>query len=76
MFTIGAEMMTHVDLLTTVTPTANQAWPMYAGFIGVAAASILFGSNLIPVKKFETGDGMYIITVSYTHLTLPTNREV
>jgi len=53
MFTNG----TSPDVLTTATPAANQPWPVYAGFIGVAAASILFGSNLIPVKKFETGDG-------------------
>jgi len=44
------------QVLTTATP-ANQPWPTYWGFVAVAVASILFGSNLIPIKKFETGDG-------------------
>jgi len=42
--------------LTTVAP-ASHTLPMFWGFIAVAVASVLFGSNLIPVKKFETGDG-------------------
>jgi len=42
---------------TTDAPTLHT-WPVYWGFLGVAVASILFGSNLIPVKKFETGDGL------------------
>lgn len=27
------------------------------GYIAVIVAVLLFGSNLVPVKKFETGDG-------------------
>ena len=45
------------EILTTVAP-AHQPWPTYVGFVAVAVASVLFGSNLIPVKKFETGDGV------------------
>jgi len=44
-------------LLTTVAPV-SRPWPMSVGFIAVAVASILFGSCLIPIKKFETGDGV------------------
>jgi glucose uptake protein GlcU len=29
------------------------------GFIGVALAVLFFGSNFVPIKKFETGDGMF-----------------
>ena len=29
------------------------------GYIGVAVAVIFFGSNFIPIKKYETGDGMF-----------------
>ncbi len=31
---------------------------MWLGFLGAAVAIVFFGSNFIPVKKFETGDGM------------------
>ena len=44
------------QLLTTSAP-ASHALPMIWGFVAVAVASVLFGSNLIPIKKFETGDG-------------------
>jgi len=44
------------QVLTTAAPV-NHALPMYWGYLAVVVASILFGSNLIPVKKFETGDG-------------------
>jgi len=47
------------QLLTTV-PPADHPWPTFWGFVAIAVASILFGSNLIPIKKFETGDGVYI----------------
>ncbi|XP_046369877.2 transmembrane protein 144-like [Haliotis rufescens] len=33
--------------------------PQYIGFICCGIASIMFGTNFVPVKKFETGDGMY-----------------
>jgi len=46
-------------IMTTADPP-NQPLPMYWGFVAVALAAVLFGSNLIPVKKFETGDGMSI----------------
>ena len=32
--------------------------------------------NPITIRPAETDDGRYLIAVSYTHLTLPTNREV
>lgn len=32
---------------------------MVIGWIAVAIAVLFFGSNFIPIKKFETGDGMF-----------------
>lgn len=29
------------------------------GYIGIACAVLFFGSNFIPIKKYETGDGMF-----------------
>ena len=31
---------------------------MWIGFVGAVIAIVLFGSNFIPVKKYDTGDGM------------------
>ena len=31
---------------------------MWVGWVGVVIAVVFFGSNFIPVKKFDTGDGM------------------
>lgn len=29
------------------------------GYLGIAIAVFFFGSNFIPIKKYETGDGMF-----------------
>ena len=29
----------------------------YLGYIGAVVAIVFFGSNFVPVKKYETGDG-------------------
>lgn len=29
----------------------------YLGYIGAIVAVLFFGSNFVPVKKYETGDG-------------------
>lgn len=31
----------------------------WQGFVGAALTALFFGTNLVPVKKFETGDGMF-----------------
>lgn len=33
-------------------------YPVYVGFIAAAVAVFFFSSNFLPVKKFETGDGI------------------
>lgn len=42
---------------SATTTEAPQTLPQYVGYIACVLAAILFGSNFIPVKKFETGDG-------------------
>lgn len=37
---------------------------MWIGFLGALIAIALFGSNFIPVKKYDTGDGMYVCVSS------------
>ena len=37
-------------------------FPDYVGFIACFLAALFFGSNFIPVKKFETGDGECTVT--------------
>ena len=33
--------------------------PTYSGFLFLIGSSIFYGSNFIPVKKLDTGDGMF-----------------
>ncbi len=41
------------------TSSGDAAGPVYVGFICAGVGVVFFGSNFVPVKKFETGDGMY-----------------
>lgn len=47
------------DYLSTTITSGNGVTPLpqYVGYIGCFLAALFFGSNFIPVKKFETGDG-------------------
>lgn len=54
-----AEFMSAMQNITTSTIAPDAPFPQYAGYIGCLLAALFFGSNFIPVKKFETGDGMY-----------------
>jgi glucose uptake protein GlcU len=38
---------------------SNSTLSELSGFILLGASSVLYGSNYIPVKQFETGDGMF-----------------
>lgn len=43
-------------------PTAapdDDKYPMYLGFISALVAVVFYGTNFAPVKKFDTGDGMF-----------------
>ena len=37
---------------------SNQNNKQYLGYIGAIVAIIFFGSNFVPVKSYETGNGM------------------
>ena len=43
--------------LTDSTAASNSSSNVVVGFIGAAVAIVFFGSNLVPVKKADTGDG-------------------
>ncbi|ESP03690.1 hypothetical protein LOTGIDRAFT_137008 [Lottia gigantea] len=44
---------------STVLPDNSPVYPEYVGFICAGVAVIFYGSNFVPVKKYETGDGMF-----------------
>lgn len=46
-------------LLTTIEPDTPGGFPVYWGYISCVIAIFFFGSNFVPVKKFETGDGKF-----------------
>ena len=54
--------MTTEDVsMYTMAPThmsAHSDIPASLGFVAAAVAAVFFGSNFVPVKRFETGDGM------------------
>ena len=37
---------------------------VWIGYLGAVIAVVLFGSNFVPVKKFDTGDGESALTSS------------
>lgn len=49
---------TVVSTLTTTTLIPDTV-PSYVGFIALTISILFFGSNYLPVKQFETGDGMF-----------------
>ena len=36
---------------------SDDEYPTWVGIVGSVIAIFFFGSNFLPVKKFETGDG-------------------
>ena len=42
---------------TTISPPAQV--PNYVGFICLSVSVLFFGSNFLPIKAFDTGDGMF-----------------
>ena len=49
------------DLLGTTSAAADSSGdiPGYLGYVSCVIAILFFGSNFVPVKKFETGDGKF-----------------
>ncbi|XP_071124935.1 transmembrane protein 144-like [Mytilus edulis] len=44
---------------TTAVPFTDDTIPEYLGFIAAGIAVLFFGSVPLPVKKYETGDGLF-----------------
>ena len=61
--TITSEITAAVNVDATTVAAAAAASggsvPVWIGFIGCLVASLFFGSNLVPVKQFSTGDGVF-----------------
>ncbi|CAD5113163.1 DgyrCDS2352 [Dimorphilus gyrociliatus] len=54
----------------------GSSTPTSVGFIGAGVAVIFFGSNFVPLKKFETGDGLFfqwILCIAIWHVGLVVN---
>ena len=49
---------TESDTTTPEKPT-EKPLPIWVGFVGCLVASLFFGSNLLPVKQFSAGDGVF-----------------
>ncbi|XP_067948407.1 transmembrane protein 144-like [Watersipora subatra] len=56
---------------TSPNPSGSGELPIYVGYIGCLLAALLFGSNFIPVKKFETGDGVFFQLILCIAIWLP-----
>ncbi|KAL3879213.1 hypothetical protein ACJMK2_031520 [Sinanodonta woodiana] len=50
---------TDMSTMETTTGSSCSSIPSYFGYIAAAIAVFFYGSNFAPVKKFETGDGMF-----------------
>jgi hypothetical protein len=44
---------------TTSTHSNSDSVPSFVGYIALSISVLFLGSNYLPVKAFETGDGMF-----------------
>ncbi|KAL8576337.1 hypothetical protein ACOMHN_048904 [Nucella lapillus] len=61
-------------------PSGGDTYPSYVGFIATAVAVLFYGSNFVPIKKYETGDGVFFqwilcIGILLTGLVVQTVRQ-
>ncbi|XP_060064810.1 transmembrane protein 144-like [Ylistrum balloti] len=56
--TISPNITTLFPNVTTIPPDCDTS-PAFVGYIAAAVAVLCYGTNFAPVKKFETGDGMF-----------------
>ena len=45
------------EAVTSAPGGGGADYPVYVGYICCIVGVVFFGSNWVPVKKFETGDG-------------------
>ena len=58
--------ITTIDYTTAGTKAPTTEIPEVWGFISAGIAILFFGSNFVPVKKYETGDGNYTVIDIHT----------
>lgn len=46
-------------IISNKTGNETAGLPNYVGFLCLLSSSIFYGSNYLPVKQYETGDGMF-----------------
>ena len=46
-------------LLTNSTHVPDSVVPNYVGYLALSVSVVFLGSNYLPVKQYETGDGMF-----------------
>ena len=69
---LGIEITTEDGYVKVITPIDDTP----AERAGILAGDLIVKVGDESVKDMEIGDAVKLMTVSYTHLTLPTNREV
>lgn len=57
--TIYTDNHTITSMLSTSTEAPGDNYPTYLGFVTALIAVFFYGTNFAPVKKFDTGDGMF-----------------
>ncbi|XP_076467448.1 transmembrane protein 144-like isoform X2 [Babylonia areolata] len=60
-YPLDTDAHSSVETTTASNTSADNGtdYPEYVGFITAGVAVIFYGSNFVPVKKYETGDGMF-----------------
>lgn len=54
---LNYDNITTTILTTTIEPSIIV--PKYIGYIAIIVSVLFLGSNYLPIKHFETGDGMF-----------------
>jgi hypothetical protein len=52
-------LTTAITAATTKIPPTSLNLPVWSGFILLLSSSFFWGSNYLPMKKYETGDGFF-----------------
>jgi hypothetical protein len=46
-------------LISTTMASTDSKLPEWSGYLFLVGCAVFWGSNFVPVKQFETGDGMF-----------------
>ena len=73
---VDAVMIRAVSHDTLIQLTENSEIPVINGLTNLSHPCQIMSDIMTIEEEFNSVDGLTITSVSYTHLTLPTNREV